>query len=140
MVDICGILLTSCLHEFSLLIREFCYYANYLPYKTVVKKVANRRFPLYTIIHSHYLFSNITPANTVLPRIIASAIINFEGNFARKYFVNFLGIWYFGESSRSVIRMIPHFGIKRYPREWGKSLYTSLGMRLFEGGNYSSKG
>ena len=44
----------------------------------VMKNVANRRFPLYRVIDSHYLFSNITPA-----------IINYEGNFARKYFVNF---------------------------------------------------
>ena len=43
--------------------------------------------------------------HTVLPWIVAGAIINFDGNFARKYFVNFWEYKYFGESncsSRSV--------------------------------------
>ena len=30
--------------------------------------------------------------------------------------------------------MMRHFDMKRYPRERGKKLYTTLGRRLFEGG------
>ena len=36
--------------------------------------------------------------HTVFPWIVAPAIINFEGNFARKYFVNFWEYKYFWES------------------------------------------
>ena len=33
--------------------------------------------------------------------------------------------------------MMRHFDMKRYPRERGKNLYTTLGRRLFKGGDYS---
>ena len=33
--------------------------------------------------------------------------------------------------------MMRHFDMKRYPRERGKKLYTTLGRRLFKGGDYS---
>ena len=81
---------------------------------------------------------------TVLPWIVAGAIINFEGNFARKYFVNFWEYKYFWESncsSRSVIEMMWHFDMKHYPRERGKKFIHYFGGRLFEGGGgyYSRK-
>ena len=72
--------------------------------------------------------------------IVAGAIINFEGKLARKYFVNFWEYKYFWESncsSRSVIEMMRHFDMKRYPRLRGKNLYTTLGRRLFKVGDYS---
>ena len=81
---------------------------------------------------------------TVLPWIVAGAIINFERNFARKYFVNFWEYKYFWESncsSRSVIEMMRAISI------WsvipGSEVYTTLGGGdysrglLFEGGYYS---
>ena len=70
--------------------------------------------------------------------MVAEAIINFEGNFARKIFVNLGKRKYFRESnysSRSVIEMMRHFYMKRYPRERGKKLDTTLG-----GGDYSRVG
>ena len=41
----------SYLASISLLISEFCYYANYLPYKYTLcsRKFANRRFPLFVV-------------------------------------------------------------------------------------------
>ena len=65
------------------------------------------------------------------------AIINFEGNFARKYFVNFWEYKYFGESncsSRSVIEMMRHFDMKRYPRERGKKCIHYFGGAIIRGG------
>ena len=62
-----------------------------------------------------YNNSSIWFHSTVLPWIVAGAIINFEGNFARKYFVNFWEYKYFWESncsSRSVIEMMRHFDMK----------------------------
>ena len=69
--------------------------------------------------------------HTVLPWIVAGAIINFEGNFARKYFVNF---WESNCSSRSVIEMMRHFDMKRYPREWGKKFIHYFGEAIIRGG------
>ena len=80
---------------------------------------------------------------TVLPWIVAGAIINFEGNFARKYFVNFWEYKYFWESncsSRSVIEMMWHFDMKHYPRERGKKFIHYFGGRLFEGGGATIQG
>ena len=74
---------------------------------------------------------------TVLPWIVAGAIINFEGNFARKYFVNFWEYKYFWESncsSRSVIEMMRHFDMKRYPRERGKRFIHYFGEAIIRGG------
>ena len=54
--------------------------------------------------------------------MVAPAIINFEGNFARKYFVNFWENEYFGKTNHtnwSVIGMVHYFDIKHYPIKWG---------------------
>ena len=71
--------------------------------------------------------------HTVLPWIVAGAIINFEGNFVRKYFVNFWEYKYFWKSncsSRSVIEMMRHFDMKRYSRVH----YTLLWGAIIRGG------
>ena len=58
--------------------------------------------------------------NTVLPRIVAQTIINFEGNFARKYFVL---------TSRSVIGIMHYFDVR-----------PLLMRNLFQLQKYSHKG
>ena len=74
-------------------------------------------------------------SNTVLPRIIARAIINFEGNFARKYFVNFWEYKYFGESScfgRSVIND-PPFRYKSLSQRVRKNIIYYFGGAIIRG-------
>ena len=65
----------------------------------------------------------MTMTITVFIRIVAGAIIYFEGYFSQKYFVNFWENKYFGESnysSRSVIDMMHYYDEHGYSRGWGK--------------------
>ena len=71
---------------------------------------------------------------TVLPWIVARRLL-ISRAILRKYFVNFWKYKYFENqilSSRSVIEMIHHFDMKRYPRERGKKMYTLLWGLLFK--------
>ena len=64
------------------------------------------------------------------------AIINYEGNFARKNLVNFWEHKYFWESNwsnQSVIEMMRYFHMKGYPRERG------IKFIHYFGGYYSRK-
>ena len=73
--------------------------------------------------------------HTVLPRIIAPEIINFRGILQENILSIFQNIYILGNHIVLVECTISIYSV--IPSEWGRKLYTTLGGRLFEGGNYS---